>query len=77
MLRDAAPIVRLYLKTGSVRIWRLMDVALLRAQHGQGIGTALMRSLLRYADGLGGRSACTSNPSTRPSAYTSAWFLRR
>lgn len=51
VLRDAVPIGRLYLKTGSVEI-RLMDVALVREQRGQGIGTALMRGLLRHADGL-------------------------
>jgi GNAT superfamily N-acetyltransferase len=52
VLREAAPIGRLYLKTGSVEV-RLMDVALVRAERGQGMGTALMRSILRYADGLG------------------------
>jgi len=52
VLREAAPIGRLYLKTGSVEV-RLMDVALVRAQRRQGIGTALMRSIRRYADGLG------------------------
>jgi ribosomal protein S18 acetylase RimI-like enzyme len=52
VLREAAPIGRLYLKTGSVEV-RLMDVALVPAQRGLGIGTALMRSLLNYADGLG------------------------
>jgi GNAT superfamily N-acetyltransferase len=52
VLRNAAPIGRLYLKTGSVEI-RLMDVALVPAQCGQGIGTALMHNVLDYADGLG------------------------
>jgi ribosomal protein S18 acetylase RimI-like enzyme len=52
VLRDGAPIGRLYLKTGSTEL-RLMDVALLRDQRGQGIGAALMRSVLAHADGLG------------------------
>jgi ribosomal protein S18 acetylase RimI-like enzyme len=52
VLRDAVPIGRLYLKTGSVEL-RLMDVALVPAQRGLGIGTALMRGLLRHADELG------------------------
>jgi ribosomal protein S18 acetylase RimI-like enzyme len=52
VLRDGAPIGRLYLKTASLEL-RLMDVALTREQRGQGIGTALMQSVLRYADDLG------------------------
>jgi ribosomal protein S18 acetylase RimI-like enzyme len=52
VLRDGMPIGRLYLKAGSVEV-RLMDVALVSAQRGQGIGTALMRGVLRYADELG------------------------
>jgi GNAT superfamily N-acetyltransferase len=48
VLRETAPIGRLYLKAGSVEV-RLMDVALVRAQRGQGIGTALMRNMLDYA----------------------------
>jgi ribosomal protein S18 acetylase RimI-like enzyme len=51
VLRDAAPIGRLYLKTGPIEM-RLMDVALVRAQRGLGIGTALMRGVLRHADEL-------------------------
>jgi GNAT superfamily N-acetyltransferase len=52
VLRDNAPIGRLYLKTASTEL-RLMDVALTREQRGQGIGTALMQNVLRYADDLG------------------------
>lgn len=52
VLRDAAPIGRLYLKAGSTEV-RLMDVALALAQRGQGIGTALMHGVLQHADALG------------------------
>lgn len=52
VLRDRAPVGRLYLKTASTEL-RLMDVALTREQRGQGIGTALMQSVLCYADDLG------------------------
>ncbi len=52
VLRDRVPIGRLYLKAASTEL-RLMDVALAREQRGQGVGTALMRSVLCYADDLG------------------------
>ena len=49
ILRDTVRIGRLYVKTGAAEV-RLMDVALIDAQRRQGIGTALMRNLLDYAD---------------------------
>lgn len=49
---DAAPAGRLYLKAGEAEV-RLMDVALVEAHRGRGIGTALTRSVLLYADALG------------------------
>jgi len=50
--REAAPVGRLYVETTGVEI-RLMDVALLPAFRGGGIGTALMHALLAHADALG------------------------
>ena len=50
--REGAAIGRIYLEQTSVEI-RLMDVALLPAVRGKGVGTALMNALLAHADQVG------------------------
>jgi ribosomal protein S18 acetylase RimI-like enzyme len=50
--REGVPAGRIYLEQ-TLREIRLMDVALLRAYRGQGVGTALMRSLLAHGDESG------------------------
>jgi len=50
--REGVPVGRIYLEQTPSEI-RLMDLALLPAIRGQGIGTALMRSLIAHADQVG------------------------
>jgi GNAT superfamily N-acetyltransferase len=50
--RDAAPVGRLYVRAGSSEV-RLMDIALLPALRGGGLGTALTRAVLDCADARG------------------------
>jgi ribosomal protein S18 acetylase RimI-like enzyme len=52
ILRGGEPIGRLYLEAGNAEL-RLMDIALLRTARQQGLGTALMRAVLAYAQALG------------------------
>ena len=47
---QGAPMGRLYLEQ-TARELRIMDVSLMPAHRNQGLGTALMRSVLRHADG--------------------------
>jgi len=49
--RDGVAIGRLYAETGRFEV-RLMDIALQAEHRNHGIGTAIVASLLRYADGL-------------------------
>ena len=48
----AQPIGRLVVNAGSSEV-RLMDVALLPAFRGRGVGTSILERLLAFADGLG------------------------
>ncbi|MFO1304126.1 MAG: GNAT family N-acetyltransferase [Burkholderiales bacterium] len=48
----AQPIGRLVVNAGNSEV-RLMDVALLPAFRGRGVGTAILHRLLAFADGLG------------------------
>lgn len=48
---DGAPAGRLYVKAGREDL-RLMDVALVEGLRGRGLGTALTREVIRYADAL-------------------------
>lgn len=50
--RRGAPIGRMFIDITALEV-RLMDVALLPAARGRGIGTALLQRLLAFADGLG------------------------
>ncbi len=50
--RDGAPVGRIYLEQTASEI-RLMDLALLSAFRGQGVGTALMHALIAHADERG------------------------
>lgn len=49
--REGRPIGRLYEETTSAEL-RLMDISLLPAFRNQGIGSALMRTLMAHADGI-------------------------
>lgn len=49
--QGGAPVGRIVLAISTVEV-RLMDVALLPAFRGRGFGTALLKSLLAFADGL-------------------------
>ncbi len=52
ILRGGVPIGRLYLEAGNAEL-RLMDIALLAAERGQGTGAALLARVLDYARSLG------------------------
>lgn len=71
ILRGGEPIGRLYLEAGNAEL-RLMDIALLAAERGQGTGSALLARVLDYADSLGlpvGLHVEPFNPAQR-------WYVR-
>ena len=54
VLVDGEPCGRLYVHRGAAEI-RIVDIALLPARRGEGVGTALVRDLLAEADATGKR----------------------
>lgn len=52
LVREGAPIGRLYLHAARAEV-RLMDITLHAAERNRGVGTQIVRSLLRHADALG------------------------
>ena len=49
--QDGVPVGRLFVDVTTKEV-RLMDIALLPAARGRGIGTALLQRLLTFADGI-------------------------